>query len=180
MVADSGMKSASAYTYQSAISFDNLDILKLSQDAKRRAKALSLAEKGVSLKARVLFPPLASLDLLSLLSFSLKGDEVIKGRSFLKDKFGKKIFSEELSVIDDGLNPSLPETRPFDDEGLPQKRKILIKEGVVEGFIWDAYYGEKTGLFSTGNARRPDPSSPPRWISLTFILKKAQRALLSS
>ncbi|BAU22683.1 hypothetical protein THC_0285 [Caldimicrobium thiodismutans] len=176
VVADSGMKSASAYTYQSAISFDNLDILKLSQDAKRRAKALSLAEKGVSLKARVLFPPLASLDLLSLLSFSLKGDEVIKGRSFLKDKIGKKIFSEELSVIDDGLNPSLPETRPFDDEGLPQKRKILIKEGVVEGFIWDAFYGEKTGFSSTGNARRPDPSSPPKVDFTNLYIEKGSKS----
>ncbi len=162
LVAESDKRVASAYAYKSAVSLEKLDLVGLSDDACKKAKALSLAEKGSSLRASILFPPEASLELLSLLSFSLKGDEVSKGRSFLKDSLGKKVFSENLSVIDDGLMPGLPETRPFDDEGIPQRKKVLIREGEVAGFIWDFYYGKRAGLFSTGNARRPDPSSPPK------------------
>lgn len=162
VVAKSDKKSASSYTFQSATSFEQLNFLDLAREAERKARALSLSEKGAPLKIAVLFPPEASLDLLSLLSFSLKGDEVFKGRSFLKDKLGKRVFSKILNLVDDGLYPKLPETRPFDDEGMPQRKKILVKEGVVEGFIWDSYYGNLKGLSSTGNARRPDLSSPPK------------------
>ncbi len=162
VVAKSDKKSASSFAYRSETSFKRINFLEIAKEAERKARALSLTEKGKALKVAVLFPPEASLDLLSLLSFSFKGDEVFKGRSFLKDKLGKEVFSKKLNIIDDGLYPELPETRPFDDEGMPQGRKILVKSGVVEGFIWDAYYGKLKGLSSTGNARRPDLTSPPK------------------
>mgnify|MGYP001772836307 CR=1 FL=1 len=176
VVAKSDKKSASSYAYQSVTSFEKLDFLEIARKAEAKARALSLSEKGKPLKVSVLFPPEAALDLLSLLSFSFKGDEVFKGRSFLKDKLGKKVFSENLTLIDDGLYPELPETRPFDDEGMPQKRKILIQKGVIESFIWDTYYGNLQGLSSTGNARRPDLSSPPKVDFTNLYIEKGSKS----
>ena len=176
VVAKSDKKSASSYAYQSVTSFEKLDFLEIARKAEAKARALSLSEKGKPLKVSVLFPPEAALDLLSLLSFSFKGDEVFKRRSFLKDKLGKKVFSENLTLIDDGLYPELPETRPFDDEGMPQKRKILIQKGVIESFIWDTYYGNLQGLSSTGNARRPDLSSPPKVDFTNLYIEKGSKS----
>lgn len=176
VVAKSEKKSASSFAYRSATSFEKINFLETAIEAERKARALSLTEKGKALRVAVLFPPLASLDLLFLLSFSFKGDEVLKGRSFLKDKLGKKVFSEKFSLIDDGLFPELPETRPFDDEGMPQAKKVLVKSGVVEGFIWDVYYGKLKGLSSTGNARRPDLSSPPKVDFTNLYMERGQKS----
>jgi len=174
VVAESKKRSASTYAYQSGTSLKKIDFLKLAEEAVFKARALSLAEKGASKRVSVLFPPETALDLLSILAFSFKGDEVFKGRSFLKDKLGKKVFSEKLTLLDNGLYPEGPETRPFDDEGVPQRKTILVKEGVVEGFIWDSFFGKESGRASTGNARRPDPSSPPKVDFTNFFLEKGK------
>ncbi|MGC9017371.1 MAG: TldD/PmbA family protein [Caldimicrobium sp.] len=176
VVAKSDKKSASGYAYKSSSSFREINFLDLAREAERKARALSLSEKGKPLKVSVLFPPEVALELLTILSFSLKGDEVFKGRSYLKDKQGREVFSKNLTIIDDGLYPGLSETRPFDDEGLPQKRKELVKEGVVEGFIWDAYFGKLMGTASTGNARRPDISSPPKVDFTNLYIKAGQKS----
>ncbi|MCS7199302.1 MAG: metallopeptidase TldD-related protein [Caldimicrobium sp.] len=162
VVADSGKKQATSFAYGEALSFDKLELQKLYQRACEKAQALSKGKRGKSLKCAILFPPESAIELLSLFSFSLKGDEVIKGRSFLKDKVGQRVFSQTLTIIDDGLNPELPESRPFDDEGCPQTKKTLIERGEIQGFIWDTFYALKASTSSTGNARRSDSARPPK------------------
>lgn len=161
LVADSGAKQGTGYAYMEATSLAKINPEEIYLRASEKAIALSRGAKRASLKCAILFPPELALELLSLLSFSLKGDEVIKGRSYLKDKLSKKVFSEKITIIDDGLHTELPESRPFDDEGVAQKKTLLIREGVVESFIWDTYYGKLAETPSTGNSRRGDPSSPP-------------------
>ncbi|MFN3505749.1 MAG: TldD/PmbA family protein, partial [Caldimicrobium sp.] len=162
LVAKEEAKEASSYAYSSAKTLEKLNIRDLVRRAAFKAFALSLSEKGPSQRVAILFPPEHAIELLSLLSFSFMGDEVVKGRSHLKDKLGKRIFSPRLNLVDDGVNPELPESRPFDDEGMPQKKTVLISEGEVKSFLWDYYYGKKAGFSSTGNARKKDPASQPK------------------
>ncbi len=177
LVAEEGEKSASSWEWLETRSPDLFDIKTRTKRAAERAVILSRTRKGKSLKAKVLFPPFVMVDLLELLSFSFSGEEVLKGRSFLKDKPGKKVFSEKIIIIDDGLLNSGLETRPFDDEGMPQSRKVLVEKGVVKGFLSNFFWkkeAEKQGIkgFITGCARRSGAGSLPRVSSTNFFLSK--------
>ncbi len=90
---------------------------------------------------------------------AIKGDNVINDRSPLKDKVGQKIFSEELTIYDDGLYPDAIGTEPFDDEGVPSQRVPIIEKGVLKGFLYDNYTGKKVGRPSTGNGVRTGSST---------------------
>ena len=163
---------ATAYEWWQGCDFPVEELIERSVLACKKALALCRAKKGRSQKLAILFPPHAGIELLQVLEFSFLGEEVVKGRSFLKDKLGKKVFSEEVTLIDDGLKPGLPETRPFDDEGAPQRTKVLLEKGVVKGFLWDTYWAKKAGETSTGNARRTSISSHPSVSSTNFFIKE--------
>jgi predicted Zn-dependent protease len=73
-----------------------------------------------------------------------------EGRSFMR--LGEQIVGPEVSIWDDGLDPSgLP--MPFDFEGVPKQRVDLIKRGMAEAVVYDSYTaGREEGSSSTGHA----------------------------
>ena len=177
VVAEESGKSASSWEWLEVNSPDCFNAKEKSKKAVEKAIALSRTRKGESLKTKVLFPPFVVVDLLELLSFALSGEEVLKGRSFLKDKLGKRVFSDEITIIDDGLLESGLETRPFDDEGMPQSRKVLVEKGEVKGFLSNLFWkkeAEKQGIegLLTGCARRSGPGSLPRVSPTNLFLSK--------
>jgi len=93
---------------------------------------------------------------------ALNGDMVFKGMSFLKDKLGKKVAAESVTLIDDGTLLGGAGSAPFDGEGIPTRRNVLIERGVVKMFQYDTETARKVGngVESTANARRSYNSSP--------------------
>ena len=82
---------------------------------------------------------------------SLSGDSVAFGKSYLGDKQNKKVFSEKLSVVDDGrMKNGLFSTR-FDAEGVPTQKTNLIDDGVVKNFMFDSYTAKMLNQKTTGN-----------------------------
>jgi predicted Zn-dependent protease len=76
---------------------------------------------------------------------------VQEGRSFMGGKFGQRVTGENISIWDDGLDPSgLP--MPFDFEGVPKQRVDIISRGVAEGIVYDSYTADKEHKESTGHA----------------------------
>lgn len=77
--------------------------------------------------------------------------EVETGRSRLKGKIGEQIASPLLTIID---NPWLEggfATVPFDGEGVPTKYKEVVKNGVLQTFLYGLCMADKHGCDSTGN-----------------------------
>ena len=56
--------------------------------------------------------------------------------------------------MDDGLIPGALGSRPFDGEGLPTRRTVLVDGGVLQTYLLDTYCGRKLGLRSTHHAAR--------------------------
>lgn len=109
-------------------------------------------------------------DLLGVWSSSFLGENVYKGKSFLKDKIDQIIASSKIQLIDDGLYPRGMGSALFDDEGTPRKKTILVKEGRLLSYLFDSYWSKKTGSKPTGNSFRSQISSPPSTsISNIFI-----------
>jgi PmbA protein len=85
---------------------------------------------------------------------AVKGDNVARGKSKLEGRIGETIAPENITIVDDGTIPTGINTSISDDEGVPRRRTPLIERGVLKSFLWDTYWGNKTGTESTGNARR--------------------------
>jgi len=110
--------------------------------------------------AEILFGPVIS---------SVNADNVQRGRSLWADKIGENVSSRNLTVIDDGLLPYGLGSSPFDAEGVPSQKTLLIDNGVLKNFLFDSYTANKANVESTGNAVRDSYSRLPS-ISISNLL----------
>ncbi len=84
----------------------------------------------------------------------LEADIVKKGMSVYGNKIGEKVASELISVVDDGTIKGRYGTSFYDDEGTKTKENILIKNGVLRGYMSDLQSADELGIDPTGNGRR--------------------------
>jgi TldD protein len=84
----------------------------------------------------------------------LEADLAQAGLSVYSGKKGQKIASELITVIDDGTIPGNRGSFRFDDEGTQSSKNILVKDGILTGFMYDRLTAMKDGCVSTGNGRR--------------------------
>lgn len=127
-------------------------------DIGRRAAERTLrrlgARKVSTQKVPVIFDPLTARTLLSNIFEAVEGDGIYRGASFLVGKLGERIASDRVTVIDDGTIPGLFGTSPFDDEGVPSRRTVVIDRGVLRSYLLNSYTARKLGMKTTGNAAR--------------------------
>lgn len=123
----------------------------------RNAVKIRKAESG---KIPVIFTPRAFANLLGILASGLSLKSVYKGISPFAGKTGKKMFNECFTLWDDPLVPDSAYSYPFDDEGVPAKRKRVIGDGIIESFISDLKYAYKMKCTPSGNGSRAYSSLP--------------------
>ena len=101
----------------------------------------------------------------------LEADLAQQGLSVYSKKIGERVASPLITVVDD---PTLPQKRgsyPFDDEGVPSRRTLLVEGGVLKGYLYDRLTALKDGVESTGNGRRESyQHKPVPRMSNTMIL----------
>jgi PmbA protein len=162
------------------------------EDVGRTAAQRTLGQLGAkrvaTCEAPVLFDSSAARDLLGNLAGCLSGYSVYRGSSFLRDKTGKRIASERVTIVDDGRKRSGLGSKPFDGEGQATRRNVLVEGGVLRSWLLDSYSGRKLGLASTGNAARhaggaPSASPTNLWIEpgagdLEALVRGLDRGLL--
>jgi PmbA protein len=59
-----------------------------------------------------------------------------------------------VTIIDDATMPGLFGTSPFDDEGVPTRRTVVVEDGVLRSYLLNTYTGRKLGMKTTGSASR--------------------------
>jgi PmbA protein len=99
----------------------------------------------------VVFEPLMTCWLMGFLFGCVSGVSVYQKTTFLADKLGRVIGNDRVTVVDDGLLPGRPGTRPFDSEGVPCGRTVVIEKGTLRNFLCNTYAGRKLDLPATGN-----------------------------
>jgi PmbA protein len=102
----------------------------------------------------VVFEPRTARSLLDHIFEAVHGMSIYRQESFLADKLGEKVAHEDVTVIDDGTLPGLFGTSPFDDEGVPSRRTVVIERGVLKSYLLNSYAARKLGMKTTGNASR--------------------------
>jgi PmbA protein len=121
--------------------------------AKRALRRLH-AVKVETQKAPVVFEPRTARSLLDNIFEAVHGMSIYRHESFLTGKLREKVATEHVTVVDDGAIPRLFGTSPFDDEGVPSRRTVVIERGVLKSYLLNTYAARKLGMKTTGNASR--------------------------
>jgi PmbA protein len=101
------------------------------------------------------------------------GDAIYRHASFFSGKLGEQVAGENITVVDDGTMVFRDEnlgknndavggfgTRPFDGEGLPTRRTVLVERGILKTYVMNTYTARKLKMKSTGNAARGLAGTP--------------------
>ncbi len=160
-VAEEDGDSQMGYGFDYSRRLSGIDYQAAGTEAGEKAVSLLKAGKTPTGKFPVILENLVASEFLGTLASSFSGESLVKGRSLLAGKTGEKIFSDAISIIDDGTLPGGLSTRPFDDEGITSRRNILVRDGIFEGFLHNAYTAKRTGGVSTGSAVRGGFRSAP-------------------
>jgi len=128
--------------------------------AGERAVARLKARKVPTAKVPVVYDPRVSGSLLRHLSGAINGSAIARGTSFLKDKLGQRILPEGVTVIDDPHIKRGHRSVPFDAEGVANRKREVVGDGVLLTWLLDSASARQLKLKTTGHAHR-GPSGPP-------------------
>ena len=149
------------YWYSVARTLNKLDAPeKVGKIAAERTIRRLGARKVKTAKVPVVFDPMVSASILEHIFEGVNGDSVYRGASFLAGKLGQKIAGDIVNVIDDGTMPGGFGTSPFDGEGIPTRRTVVIENGVLKSYLLNTYTAKKLGLQTTANAARGLAGTP--------------------
>jgi PmbA protein len=140
--------------YASAVSrrISDIDFKALAKTAVEKCKQSQnphVVEPG---EYEVILEPAAVAEIMEWLNFTGFGSKSFQqGTSFLANRVGKKITSEMITICDNALDPKAV-AFPFDFEGVPKKKVLLIDKGKVKGVVHDSTSAVKGKTKSTGHS----------------------------
>jgi PmbA protein len=111
------------------------------------------------------FAPEVARSIIGSVFEAASGDAIWRQASFLSGKLGETIGAPSLMIIDDNAM-LLPTgvggfgTSPFDGEGLPSLRTVVVEKGVLRNYLLNTYTARKLGMKSTHNASRGLAGTP--------------------
>jgi PmbA protein len=112
------------------------------------------ARKARTTEVPVIFDTETAASLVRTIAGAAAGPSLYRRASFLCDRLGSRIAAPTVTIVDDGTIPGALGSRPFDGEGLPTRRTVVVRDGVLESYLLDTYSARKLGLASTHHAGR--------------------------
>jgi PmbA protein len=112
----------------------------------------------------VVFAPEIARSLVGNIFNAANGDAIYRRATFFDGMLGERVAGDNITVIDDGTlvfdGIGGFGTSPFDGEGLPTRRTVLVDKGILTSYVMNSYSARKLGLQSTGNASRGLAGTP--------------------
>jgi PmbA protein len=136
------------------------DAAAVGRKAAERAIRRLGARRVPTCEVPVIFDGITAPSLIGQVASCASGYSVYRESSFLAERLGESIASRGVTIIDDGRRPGGLGSKPFDGEGLPTRRNVLVEGGILRTWLLDHYSGQKLGLPSTGSAARGTGSAP--------------------
>ncbi len=137
----------------------------IGQEAARRTLRRLGARRVPTQRVPIVFAPELAWTIAGSIFEAASGDAVWRGASFLAGRLGERIAAPALTIVDDNtmLLPSGAGgfgTTPFDGEGLPSRRTVVVENGILQSYLLNTYTARKLGLKSTHNASRGLAGTP--------------------
>ena len=174
-IADDGNETQTGFGFSVGRAPDDIDVAKAAADGADRAVRMLGATKPTSRKLTVVLDPFVTAQFLGVLSATLNGESVLKGRSLFAHRIGEEVAAPLVTLVDDATNPLAFSATPIDGEGLATRRSVLIEDGVLRRFVHSSYSGRRSGTASTGNATRGGFKSTPGCGCLALSLTPGTR-----
>ncbi|HML01203.1 MAG TPA: TldD/PmbA family protein, partial [Acidimicrobiales bacterium] len=153
--------SQSGYGFSAGRSPGQLDLERACSDAVERAVRMLGARKAKSARCAVVLDPRVASTLLGVVSSSLSGDAVVKGRSMFAGRLGEQVAVGALTLVDDPTDERAFGASAYDAEGLACRRNVLVDGGVLRSFVYDTVSARRAGAVSTGSAVRGGYATTP-------------------
>lgn len=100
------------------------------------------------------YPTILSQDIAaSLVNYFLQSavaDEVQRHSSLFEGKLGQRVASSKVTIAEKPLVRNL-NFYYFDDEGVAAQNKVIVKNGILQGYFYNRETAKKDGVQSTGN-----------------------------
>jgi predicted Zn-dependent protease len=139
----------------------------------KRAGLLSYEPACGPLPADVILDAHVAGQLVKFMSGSFAADSVDSGNSRLYGMLGKSVASPQVSFVDDPVSPELALPAPFDDEGERACARVLVADGVLNGYIGSRRYSHVPGA-SLGSAWQQSATASPRPVTRNLYISPAQ------
>lgn len=170
VLSGSGTRMERDYDFTSAVyAADLRDPAEIGKSAGEKAVNRLGARKMPTCRCPVVFDPRVSRSMLSHLLGAISGPSITRGTSFLRDKLGKPIFPEAITITEDPHRPRGLRSKPFDGEGIANRRRALVDKGVLTTWLLDLRSARQLRLATTGHAARgtaspPSPAATNIWL----------------
>ena len=161
VIAGEGTAMERDYDFSSARHTADLDTPeKIGTKAGEQAVKRLKPRKVESQQVPVLFDPRVSRSILGHFSSAISGTSVARGTSFLKDRLDTAVFKPDIVIVDDPHRPRGLASKPFDGEGVTNRKWLLVDQGVLTTWVLDSASARQLDLQTTGHASR-GTSGPP-------------------
>jgi PmbA protein len=141
--------------------------------AAQRALRKLGARRVPTCQVPIVFPPEVSRGLMANLLRAADGDAIYRNASMFAGKLGEQVAGENITVVDDGtmvfdhvladgsaLRAGGFGTSPFDGDGLPTRRTVVVERGVLKELLLNTYTARKLNMKSNGKASRGLAGAP--------------------
>ena len=170
VIGGSGNRMERDYDFDNSVyAADLRDPATIGQSAGERTVRRLGARKMATCRCPVVFDPRVALSFISHLLGSISAPSIARGTSFLRDRLGQRIFPEAITITEDPHRQRGHRSKPFDAEGIANRRRALIDKGVLTTWLLDLRSARQLGMQTTGHAARgtaspPSPAATNIWI----------------
>ena len=178
VVAEKGEQKSTGGEYSSVRSFSDLKTREeIAAKASRDAWEMLDPRMINTQRASVIFDRDVARSLFGGVIAAMNGERVIQGASFLKNSLGKQFASNKLTIIDDGTREKGMASAPFDGEGVPTQKIVLVENGVLKSFMYNTQAAKRAGVESTGHGSRSGFTSLPDIGNHNLYVEKGEAAV---
>ncbi len=161
VIAGEGAGMEAEYDFAHAVyRTDMEDAATVGTRAGERAVSRLGARRMSTAQVPVVYDPRVAGGLIGHMAGAITGPSIARGTSFLKNSLNTQIFADGITVVDDPHRPRGQRSKPFDAEGIANKRRNLIDNGVLTTWLLDLASARQLDLETTGHAGR-GTSGPP-------------------
>jgi predicted Zn-dependent protease len=143
-------KDSSGWAKANSPNIADIDSDALGASASRKAAASRGPKEIPPGRYTVILEPAAVLDLVGFLFYDFAGTAVLDQRSMFNKRIGTKLFGENITIWDDVYHP-LQLGTPFDGEGVPREKVLLVDRGVPRNLVYSRATAKKMKKQPTGH-----------------------------
>jgi predicted Zn-dependent protease len=127
-----------------------LDPAAMARSASEKSAASRRPSEAAPGRWTVILEPSAVLDLVGFLFYDFAATAMADQRSCFLKRMGKRVLGENIMLHDDAYHP-LQSGAPFDGEGIPRQKILLVDKGVPSNLVYSRANAKKMKAKPTGH-----------------------------